>query len=230
MLKPCEDLYDEILSGVKDRVASGASKAKLGIICNGGKANAAMVKALAKDCETCGVPCVQWIGNDVFGAVLALNAQDCTSIVVADPLNDDRSEIAQAVHRLLVANGLDVYDGVDCVVQIIGRGKVGKAVRKLLESRGYTIITCHSKTSSDSIFWMSEEADAIVTCTNKPNQFDSESFRNANALIIDCGFEYEDGRPCGNVVQGSYYNQTPVPGGVTKLTRAVMVANAERRI
>ena len=115
---------------------------------------------------------------------------------------------------------LDYYqiplEGLD--VTIIGRSiHIGKALSNLLLNRNCTVTVCHSKTKDLKKY--TENSDIVVTSVGKAN-FLTQDMVKDDAILIDVGFNYFDGKICGDVSKNltKYQYLTPVPGGVGQMT------------
>lgn len=124
---------------------------------------------------------------------------------------------------------LDAYDipvaGRECV--IVGRSNlVGKPQAMLLLQRNGTVTICHSKTHD--LGEVTRRADILVVAVGRP-RFISADMVKDGAVVIDVGVNrFEDGL-CGDVdfdavlEKASYI--TPVPGGVGRMTIAMLMKN-----
>ena len=115
---------------------------------------------------------------------------------------------------------LDYYkidlEGMD--ITIIGRSiHIGKALYNLFLNRNATVTICHSKTKD--IVKYTKNSDLVVTSVGKAN-FISQDMINNDVILIDVGFNYLDGKICGDVSKdvNKYKYLTPVPGGVGQMT------------
>jgi len=160
--------------------------------------------------------------------------QEKTSLLI-DPLKDIEGInpyshfqpcTAKAVIRLLDGYNL-VIAGKKAVV--IGRSKiVGKPVAEMLLARDATVSICHSKTNKDTLDYLCQKAEIIVTATGKLGLITSEMV-NSEAVIIDAGTSYRNGKVQGDVeyyeVLGKVKALSPVPGGVGPLTNLMAAEN-----
>ena len=115
---------------------------------------------------------------------------------------------------------LDYYqvplEGMD--VTIIGRSiHIGKALFSLLLNRNCTVTVCHSKTKD--LKKHTKNADMVITSVGKANFITQDMVRD-DVILIDVGFNYVDGKICGDVSHDvtKYQALTPVPGGVGQMT------------
>lgn len=125
-------------------------------------------------------------------------------------------------------------DGKNAVV--IGRSNiVGKPMAMLLLSRNATVTVCHSHT--ENLKQITKQADILVAAIGKPRFVTADMVKHG-AVVVDIGINRVDGKLCGDVdfesvseVAGTI---TPVPGGVGKMTIAMLMDNtvsaAERKI
>ena len=115
---------------------------------------------------------------------------------------------------------LDYYqiplEGMD--VTIIGRSiHIGKALYSLLLNRNCTVTICHSKTKD--LKKHTKDADMVITSVGKANFIHQDMVRD-DVILVDVGFNYLDGKICGDVSKDveKYQYLTPVPGGVGQMT------------
>ena len=115
---------------------------------------------------------------------------------------------------------LDYYkiplEGMD--VTIIGRRiHIGKALYSLLLNRNCTVTICHSKTKD--LKKHTKNSDMVITSVGKAN-FITQDMVSDDVILVDVGFNYLDGKICGDVSKEveKYKYLTPVPGGVGQMT------------
>lgn len=127
--------------------------------------------------------------------------------------------------------GIDIA-GKEAVV--LGRSNiVGKPMALLLLKENATVTVCHSKTQN--LAEHTRRADILVAAIGKP-RFVTADMVMDGAVVVDVGINRVDGKLCGDVdfdevkKKASYI--TPVPGGVGKMTIAMLmdstVAAAEK--
>ena len=112
-------------------------------------------------------------------------------------------------------------------VVIVGRSNiVGKPLIPQIIEKNATVTICHSKTKN-----IEEElkiADVIIVAIGKANFLKKEMIKK-DAIIIDVGINFLDGKMCGDVdfndVKDYVKAITPVPGGVGVVTNAVLIDN-----
>ncbi len=132
--------------------------------------------------------------------------------------NNENSMIpctALGIIKILDYYNIDV-SGKDVV--IIGRSiHIGLPLYSLLLNRDATVTMCHSRTKDINKF--TKNADIIITCVGKPN-FITQDMVREDVCLIDVGFNYYNGKICGDVSQSltKYKYLTPVPGGVGQMT------------
>jgi methylenetetrahydrofolate dehydrogenase (NADP+)/methenyltetrahydrofolate cyclohydrolase len=111
---------------------------------------------------------------------------------------------------------------------VVGRSvSVGKPLALLLMARGATVTICHSKTQS--LARHTSSADVLVAAVGRPRLITADMVRHG-AAVIDVGINrLPDGKLVGDVdfagvseVAGCI---TPVPGGVGRMTVAMLIAN-----
>ena len=111
---------------------------------------------------------------------------------------------------------------------VIGRSTiVGKPMALMLIARGATVTVCNSKTSD--LRQYTSLADILVVAAGKPGLVDG-SMLKPGAVVIDVGINRRpDGKLTGDVDFASASKVasriTPVPGGVGRMTVAMLIAN-----
>ncbi len=110
---------------------------------------------------------------------------------------------------------------------VIGRSNiVGKPMAMLLLQQNCTVTICHSRTKN--LAEHTRRADILVAAVGKPG-FVTEEMIKPGAIVIDVGINRVDGKVCGDVdfdhVREKAGWITPVPGGVGKMTIAMLLAN-----
>lgn len=110
---------------------------------------------------------------------------------------------------------------------VIGRSNiVGKPMAMLLLHENATVTLCHSRTVD--LAEHTRRADILVVAIGKPKFVTADMVREG-AIVIDVGMNRVDGKFCGDVdfepvrEKASYI--TPVPGGVGKMTIAMLMSN-----
>ena len=116
-------------------------------------------------------------------------------------------------------------EGKEAVV--IGRSNiVGKPMAMLLLQENCTVTICHSRTKNLAAH--TRRADILVAAVGKPC-FVTADMVKPGAVVIDVGINRTDGKVCGDVdfeaVKEVAGWITPVPGGVGKMTIAMLLAN-----
>lgn len=116
-------------------------------------------------------------------------------------------------------------DGKNAVV--IGRSNlVGKPLAIMLLQKNATVTVCHSHTQD--LKEITKKADILVAAIGKP-KFVTEDMVKEGAVVIDVGINRVDGKLCGDVDFDKCYEKvsyiTPVPGGVGKMTIAMLMQN-----
>ena len=119
---------------------------------------------------------------------------------------------------------------------VIGRSNiVGKPMAMMLMRENCTVTICHSRTKDISEH--TRRADILVAAVGKAG-FVTADMVKPGAIVIDVGINRVNGKVCGDVDFESVKNVagwiTPVPGGVGKMTIAMLLENtvdaAERTI
>jgi len=115
-----------------------------------------------------------------------------------------------------------------CNAVVIGRSvSVGKSMAMMLIERGATVTVCHSKTRELGEF--TSRADLVVVAAGRPGLING-SMLKTGAVVIDVGINrLADGKLVGDVDFASASRVasriTPVPGGVGRMTVAMLIAN-----
>lgn len=125
---------------------------------------------------------------------------------------------------MLRSTGEDL-SGKEAVV--IGRSNiVGKPMAMLLLQQNCTVTVCHSRTKD--LAEHTRRADILVSAVGKAG-FVTKEMVKPGAIVIDVGINRVDGKVCGDVDFESVSETagwiTPVPGGVGKMTIAMLLSN-----
>ena len=120
--------------------------------------------------------------------------------------------------------GLDL-SGKEAVV--VGRSNiVGKPMAMLLLQENCTVTMCHSRTQNLKEHTLN--ADVLVVAVGKPGIITDDMVK-PGAVVIDVGINRVDGKVCGDVDFESVSQKagwiTPVPGGVGRMTIAMLLSN-----
>ncbi len=126
--------------------------------------------------------------------------------------------------EMLEEYGIDPK-GKRCVV--VGRSNiVGKPMAMLLLQQNCTVTVCHSRTKD--LAEHTRRADILVSAVGKAG-FVTKDMVKPGAIVIDVGINRVDGKVCGDVDFESVSETagwiTPVPGGVGKMTIAMLLSN-----
>lgn len=116
-------------------------------------------------------------------------------------------------------------EGKEAVV--VGRSNiVGKPMALLLLKENATVTVCHSRTAN--LKEHTRRADVLVAAVGKP-RFITADMVKEGAVVVDVGINRVDGKLCGDVDFESVAPKaswiTPVPGGVGKMTIAMLMEN-----
>ncbi|NLI21303.1 MAG: bifunctional methylenetetrahydrofolate dehydrogenase/methenyltetrahydrofolate cyclohydrolase FolD [Clostridiales bacterium] len=110
---------------------------------------------------------------------------------------------------------------------VVGRSNiVGKPMAMLLLHENATVTLCHSRTAD--LAWHTRNADILVAAIGQPRFIKADMVKEG-AVVIDVGMNRVDGKFCGDVdfdavrQKASYI--TPVPGGVGRMTIAMLMSN-----
>lgn len=119
---------------------------------------------------------------------------------------------------------------------VVGRSfVVGKPVAMMLLQRNATVTTCHTKTQN--LPEICRQADILVVAIGHAKLLDKDFF-SPGQVVIDIGINFDpDGNMCGDIDYADAVDTvgavTPVPGGIGKITTAVLakhvVEACERR-
>ena len=128
-----------------------------------------------------------------------------------------------ALHMLKNA-GISIA-GKEAVV--VGRSNiVGKPMALLLLQENATVTVCHSRTADLAAH--TRRADILVAAIGKP-RFITADMVKEGAVVVDVGINRVDGKLCGDVDFETVSHKaswiTPVPGGVGKMTIAMLMDN-----
>ncbi|MDY3243452.1 MAG: bifunctional methylenetetrahydrofolate dehydrogenase/methenyltetrahydrofolate cyclohydrolase FolD [Candidatus Limiplasma sp.] len=128
-----------------------------------------------------------------------------------------------ALHMLKAA-GVPIA-GKNAVV--IGRSNiVGKPMALLLLQENATVTICHSRT--ENLAEYARRADILVAAVGKP-WFVTADMVKEGAAVLDVGINRVDGKLCGDVDFETVKEKagwiSPVPGGVGKMTIAMLMEN-----
>ena len=112
-------------------------------------------------------------------------------------------------------------------VVLVGRSDiVGKPLIPQLLKKDATLTICHSKTKN--IFEETKNADVVIIAIGKANFLKKDAIKDG-AILIDVGINYKDGRIVGDIdfedIKEKASMCTPVPGGIGKITNAILIDN-----
>ncbi len=109
---------------------------------------------------------------------------------------------------------------------VIGRSNiVGKPMAMMLLQQDCTVTICHSRT--ENLAEHTRRADILVAAVGKPG-FIKKDMVKPGALVVDVGINRMDGKIVGDVMPDVAQVagwMTPVPGGVGKMTIAMLLQN-----
>lgn len=248
----CQTYAQRILNTTK-YVVSHAVKRKSLVIFTAGNdsASEAYVKGKMKDCEKCGIECINiyaYNQKDLLRKIQVANVLGSVGgIIVQLPLPKDFNE-DEAVNAVSKKKDVDGFksgspfkpctpEGIMFILKnevgslegksalVIGKGKlVGKPVVDLLLDAGCTVTVAHSRTK-DLEELLKTHHDIVVTGVGK--QIVDLSQTNAD-VVIDAGItRNEDGKLCGDCFNfndtGDGMKVTTVPNGIGLMTRAMLM-------
>ena len=119
---------------------------------------------------------------------------------------------------------------------VVGRSTiVGKPAALLLLNENCTVTVCHSRTEDLAAY--TRQADVLVAAVGKAKMITADMVKEG-AAVVDVGINRVDGKLCGDVdfdaVKEKAGYISPVPGGVGKMTVAMLMDNviaaAEKRM
>ncbi len=129
------------------------------------------------------------------------------------------------------------YYGIEAAgkkVTIVGRSlTVGKPLAIMMLNDNATITVCHSGTPYEDQIEACRNADIVVLATGRTQGYGSEFFRDGQ-IVLDVGtgsgkdgkmhgdLDIDEIRESGKITDMTY---TPVPGGVGKVTTAILLRN-----
>lgn len=103
---------------------------------------------------------------------------------------------------------------------------VGKPMAQLLLRRNATVTLCHSRT--EDLAEITRQADIFVAAVGRPKMFGADHIKQG-AVVIDVGIHRVGGKIVGDVDAESVESKaawlTPVPGGVGRMTIAMLMQN-----
>jgi methylenetetrahydrofolate dehydrogenase (NADP+) / methenyltetrahydrofolate cyclohydrolase len=110
---------------------------------------------------------------------------------------------------------------------VVGRSNiVGRPMAMLLLRENATVTICHSRTCNLGEY--TRQADILVAAIGKPGFITADMVKDG-AAVIDVGMNRVDGKFCGDVdfeaVKDKAAYITPVPGGVGRMTVAMLMSN-----
>ena len=125
---------------------------------------------------------------------------------------------------MIKSTGVDLT-GKEAVV--IGRSNiVGKPMAMLLLQENCTVTICHSRTQN--LAEHTRRADILVAAVGKAGFVTADMVKDG-AIVIDVGINRVDGKVRGDVDFDAVKEKaswiTPVPGGVGRMTIAMLLAN-----
>lgn len=133
---------------------------------------------------------------------------------------------AKAVMKIIESNNIEL-EGKNVVV--LGRSMViGKPVAMLAIKKNATVTICHSKTKN--LKEVCKRADILIVAIGRAKMINDE-YIGENAIVIDVGINFADGKLCGDVDLENVKNTsmaTPVPKGVGAVTTSVLAEHLVR--
>lgn len=113
-------------------------------------------------------------------------------------------------------------------VCVVGRSLViGRPVALMCMNRNATVIVLHSKTAKEDFDEACRNAEIIIAAVGRPKIIGAEQL-SRDQIVLDVGTNVdEDGNLCGDVdfeaAEKIAAGITPVPGGIGKITTAVLM-------
>ena len=133
---------------------------------------------------------------------------------------------AKAVMKIIESNNIEL-EGKNVVV--LGRSMViGKPVAMLAIKKNATVTICHSKTKN--LKEVCKRADILIVAIGRAKMINDE-YIGENAIVIDVGINFADGKLCGDVDLENVENAsmaTPLHKGVGAVTTSVLAEHLVR--
>lgn len=129
---------------------------------------------------------------------------------------------AEAIFEILIGSGTELKGKL--VVVVNDSAIIGKPLASLLSAEGATVCVCN-RHSGDYLSQMLSQADVIVSATGVPDLIQPGNIKD-RVVIIDAGICNVGGTIRGDVsenVAGIAHFRTRVPGGVGKITTAILM-------
>lgn len=133
-----------------------------------------------------------------------------------------------------VINILQEYNLYDIrwkIITIVWQSNlVWKPLMLELVKQWWTVYSCNSSTSIDTLKDICQKSDYIISCTWVVHLLNDEFVRNDQSqIIIDVWYGHKDGKPVWDIDFDSVKDKvkyiTPVPGGIWPLTVACLFEN-----
>ncbi len=143
----------------------------------------------------------------------------------ADGFNSDLMPCTpKAILKILENENISLKDKK---IVVVGQGfTVGQPLTKILKNKGYSVITCNSKTPN--LKEVTKQADILITAVGKP-QLITKDMVKKGVVVIDAGTSRINNKVVGDVdfesVKEIASKITPVPGGVGPVTVAMVLEN-----
>ena len=249
----CKKIFETIKTEITKEVAAMETKPLLSIVQFGNHSDSdAYVNGILKDCADVGIKtCIIKLSEDISQPELEVLLSGIetisTGIILQLPVPNQISihEIAKTIplykdidgfkentiYIPATAKGIIMlldFLNTDCDgknVVIIGRSKhIGRAVARELLARNCTTSVCHSYTKDVSEY--TSKADIIITAVGEPDYIAPDVIAR-DALIIDVGINFSNGKVCGDVERScaEIARVTPVPNGMGLMTRVALLNN-----
>ncbi len=136
---------------------------------------------------------------------------------------------AKAVIKFLTVNNVDVQGKEVCIVG--ASNIVGKPTAKLFLDLDATVTVCNASTKD--LTKHASNADIVVSCAGVANLIRKPMLK-PDAIVIDVGINFVDGKMCGDVAYDECLsvtpNITPVPRGVGAVTSVIIFDNLAKLI
>ncbi len=195
----------------------------------------ALVKALNDDASVDGIIVHKPLPQQIDEEALILTINPNKDLDGFHPMNlgrmfagDTKAIVpctAKAAVTVLQGAGVDLKGKH---VAVVGRSNiVGKPLSILLLAEHATVTICHSKTKNLSE--ITKNADIVVVAVGKP-RFLTKDMVGSHSIVIDVGTNNVDGKMVGDADFEAMVDDvqmiTPVPGGVGRVTNALLLSNA----
>ena len=207
----CEQIAERILKSASEDIKQLWLEPRLAIVQDGNieDDDELYLRGIIKDAERLGIH----VGGPADGA---------DGILYLGKSWSDRSYLNLDVDGVSIGNTMSVAEatleialslGVSGSALVIGRGRVGRDVARLLLDNDFTVTVCHSKTEKSVLYEQIQFADLVVIAAGGA-KFHGDSFTRKHT-VIDIS---------GSVDGFTFATITPKSGGIGRVTRAILLS------